>query len=143
MPGERWEEVARRGGDYSAEPAVLRGAVLADLRPEGYPALFLDAAGADVHGWLYRYTTQSWPAALPFLDELEGLDLSPPLYRRVQQSVLTAAGPRRAWVYVYARQARRAAPGFFPVVSGRWADIAGRHQSGPRQTWEETGEGGA
>ncbi|AWN24691.1 hypothetical protein DKM44_13515 [Deinococcus irradiatisoli] len=143
MPGERWENVARRGGEYHAEPATLRGAVLADLRPEGYPALFLDETAGEVHGWLYTYTPKSWPAALPFLDELEGLDLTPPLYRRVQRRVETATGQRWAWVYLYARQARRAAPGFFPVVSGRWAEVAERHLDGPRQTWEERGEGNA
>ena len=137
MPGERWENVARRGGEYRAQQASLRGVRLADLRPEGYPALF-EAPQSDlpVHGWLYTYAPQAWPQALPFLDELEGLHLSPPLYRRVQVTAETAAGPRRAWVYLYNRAARQQAPGFQWVASGRWTDAAERHLDGPRQTWD-------
>ena len=142
MPGERWEHVARQGGAYRAEPARLPGAVLADLRPEGYPALFMcgdvpeqDAAD-EVHGWLYTYTPTSWRLALPFLDELEGLDLTPPLYYRRQVTVQTQAGPRPAWAYFYARQSRQQAPGFQVMASGRWTDAPERHLSGPRQIWD-------
>ncbi|GAA4006920.1 hypothetical protein GCM10022631_18200 [Deinococcus rubellus] len=146
MPGERWEAVARRGGTYHAQIAQLGGVVLADLRPEGYPALFTDAqASAVVHGWLYTYDAASWPLALPFLDDLEGLHLSPPLYERALVTVQTAGGPARSWVYLYARTDRRHAPGFVPVISGRWADVPERHLEGPRQTWEtpEDEDGGA
>ncbi|WP_237724783.1 gamma-glutamylcyclotransferase family protein [Deinococcus alpinitundrae] len=137
MPGERWESVARQGGEYQAQMAQLGGVVLADLRPEGYPALFEEPqASSVVHGWLYTYTAASWPRALPFLDDLEGLHLSPPLYQRVRVSVQTADGLAPAWVYLYARPGRRQAPGFVPVVSGRWADVPERHLEGPRQTWE-------
>jgi len=137
MPGERWESVARQGGEYQAQPAQLGGVVLADLRPEGYPALFAEPqASTAVHGWLYTYDAASWPRALPFLDDLEGLHLSPPLYQRAVVSVQTATGPAPAWVYLYARPGRRHAPGFVPVVSGRWADVPERHLEGPRQTWE-------
>ena len=142
MPGERWEDVARQGGAYQAEPARLRGAVLADLRPEGYPALFWRSdvpnaqAASEVHGWLYTYTSATWPLALPFLDELEGLELSPPLYQRLQITVQTESGPRPAWTYFYARRSRQNAAGFHLVSSGRWTDIPQRHLSGPRYTWE-------
>ncbi|TSA87147.1 gamma-glutamylcyclotransferase [Deinococcus detaillensis] len=138
MPGERWEEVARRGGSYHAEPAQLSGVVLADLRPEGYPALFADeGASVPVSGWLYTYDAQSWVSVLPFLDDLEGLHLTPPLYHRVQVTAQTQQGPHQTWVYLYARPARRDAAGFFPVASGRWSDVPERHSEGPRQTWEE------
>ena len=137
MPGERWEAVARRGGAYHAQIAQLSGVVLADLRPEGYPALFADAqASVPVHGWLYTYDAASWPRALPFLDDLEGLHLSPPLYR-----ARSGHGPEQ----------RRTGPGLgVPLCPGRPPARAGllsggfgplggvpeRHLEGPRQTWE-------
>ncbi|WP_420595140.1 gamma-glutamylcyclotransferase family protein [Deinococcus sp.] len=150
MPGERWETVARQGGTYDAQPATLHGAVLADLRPEGYPALFearqfeatqFEAANSasEVHGWLYSYTAESWPRALPFLDELEGVQLSPPLYRRSEVMVQTGSAEVQAWAYFYARPARRNAPGFEIIASGRWAEMQGRHLEGPRQTWDDQG----
>lgn len=142
MPGERWEKVAKRGGAYHAEPAQLSGVVLADLRPEGYPALFADAeAVTPVHGWLYTYDAESWPRALPFLDDLEGLHLEPPLYQRLRVTAQTSSGVRQTWVYLYARAARRTAEGFILVQSGRWADVAERHQEGPRWTWESEAAG--
>lgn len=129
MPGERWEKVARRGGDYTAQPATLGGVALADLRPEGYPALFAlsdltaaerEAAPECVSGYLYTYTPQSWATAQLLLDDLEGLDLTPPLYRRERVTVQTAEGLRPAWVYLYARTERRLAPGVTWLKSGRW-----------------------
>ena len=150
MPGERWETVARQGGTYDAQPATLHGAVLADLRPEGYPALFESAqfetapfegtdSASEVHGWLYTYTPESWPRALPFLDDLEGLHLSPPLYRRSEVTVQVVGAEVQAWAYVYARPARQYAPGFEIIVSGRWAEVQERHLEGPRQTWDDPG----
>ena len=124
MPGERWEAVARQGGAYHAQIAQLSGVVLADLRPEGYPALFADAqASVAVHGWLYTYDAASWPRALPFLDDLEGLHLSPPLYERVRVTVQTSGGPAQAWVYLYARAAPPARAG---LLSGGFGPLGGR-----------------
>ncbi len=145
MPGERWEKIAQQGGEYRAQRATLEGALLADLRPEGYPALFElsdvqanhhPAHPAPVIGWLYTYTPQSWAAALPFLDDLEGLHLTPPLYRRAQVTVQTATGPQPAWVYFYARLRRVGQPGLSWVTSGQWQDVPDRHHTGERITWE-------
>lgn len=159
MPGERWEGVAQQGiqqstqqglqgGGLTRERATLHGAALADLRPEGYPALFPvqevaaelpQGVATSVQGWLYRYAPQSWPQALPFLDDLEGLDLTPPLYRRERVEVESLRGVQPAWVYFYARAERRNAPGFVWVGSGNWTDVPERHQEGEREAWEAGG----
>lgn len=127
MPGERNEHVARQDSPYQIEEAALDGALLCDLRPEAYPALF-EEGGGQVHGYLYTYAPADWAAALPLLDDLEGLHLEPPLYRRTKVTVQTAGGPRPAWVYSYARAERRRAPGCVPVPSGRWTEVPGRDQ---------------
>jgi gamma-glutamylcyclotransferase (GGCT)/AIG2-like uncharacterized protein YtfP len=136
LPGERNEHVARQGSAYQTEPATLDGALLCDLRPEGYPALFQEGQGR-VHGSLYTYAPADWAAALPLLDDLEGLHLEPPLYRRAEVTVQTAGGPRPAWVYFYARDNRRQAPGCVPVPSGRWTEMPGRDQPGEAPVLED------
>ena len=129
MPGERNEAVARQGGAPQSKGASLDGALLCDLRPEAYPALFREGQGR-VHGHLYTYAAADWAAALPLLDDLEGLHLTPPLYRRAEVTVWAAGRQRPAWVYWYAREDRRHSPGCLPVPSGRWGDVPQRDQPG-------------
>ena len=130
MPDERYSGVASAAGaPERAERATLPGFVLHHLSPEGYPAV-TPGAGT-VHGWVLHYAPGTWAAALAHLDDLEGLHLRPPLYRRVPATPVTDAGTGRAWVYVYAREARLAAPGAVPVPSGRWTDVPDRHAPTP------------
>ncbi|WP_425146599.1 gamma-glutamylcyclotransferase family protein [Deinococcus sp.] len=124
MPGERYERVAHAAAPpQRAEPAHLDGYTLYDLRPEGYPALA--AGGGRVYGWVLHYGA-GWEAALPHLDDLEGLHLTPPLYRREQVQASTQSGPQRVWVYLYTRAARLAAQGAAVLPSGRWTDAPDR-----------------
>ena len=126
MPGERNAGVAEEAGaPTEQEAATLKGYVLYDLRPEGYPGLV--AGGGEVRGWLLHYAPEQWPAALASLDELEGLHLQPPLYSRHLASALTAGGEaKQVWVYLYARPERLKEPGAAQVSSGDWTDVAGR-----------------
>lgn len=135
LPGERNAHVAARG--FTARPATLRGFTLHHLHPEGYPALSPGPADAVVRGAVLTYDPQAWEAALPGLDDLEGLHETPPLYTR-QLAVLTLDGPDSpasggeltAWVYVYARAARLLAPGARVVPNGDWRDVPDRDQPG-------------
>jgi len=120
MPGGRNEHVAKVAGGFTARPATLHGYVLYDLRPEGYPGVVRGRAADVVHGWVYAYGPEAWERSLPFLDALEGLHDEPPLYFRVREAAVTAAGRVDAWVYVYARQERLARPGATKVVGGTW-----------------------
>lgn len=136
LPGERNAHVAARG--FRARPATLRGFTLHHLHPEGYPALTPGPADTLVRGAVLEYTPQAWRAALPGLDELEGLHDTPALYTR-QLAVLTLDGPGTpdggeevtAWVYVYARPERLRAPGAAVVPSGDWRDVPDRDRRGP------------
>lgn len=102
--------VARRAGLIGATPARLHGYRIFDLQPEGYPAV-VPGAGV-VHGEVLALT-----GPLDQMDALEGLDLIPPLYERVR---CRPEGAREAWLYVYARPERLAAPGATWLPSGRW-----------------------
>lgn len=132
MPGERNEPVALRGGPYAARPATLRGYQLFHLSPEGYPGLRPGQPDDTVRGVALTYQAHDWPAALPFLDHLEGLHERPPLYtrERVQLNV-PGEDPLDAWVYVYARPDRLTQPGAQAVPSGDWRDVPGREARGP------------
>lgn len=131
MPGERNEHVARRGGNFTAQPATLRGYRLIHLRPEGYPGILAGNAEDTVHGYALTYGAQDWPTALPFLDALEGTAETPPLYTREQVMLDTPSGTIPAWVYVYARQERLNQPGIIPLPDGDWRQVPGRSQHGP------------
>ena len=131
MPGERYQRVAHAAAaPLAQEPAQLARHTLYDLRPEGYPALVPGDQSHLVHGWVLHYG-DGWNAALPALDELEGLHLSPPLYRRTQVQVQTTQGPQTVWVYLYARLQRLSEPGAAVIVSGRWTDAPDRHAETP------------
>lgn len=127
MPGGRWEHVARQNAPqgYRVQSATLAEALLADLQPAGYPALFWAREvqrppAAPVQGYLYSYSPADWPQVLPLLDELEGVDLHPPLYRREACEVMTQRGPASAWVYVYARPQRCLESGLRWLSGGYW-----------------------
>ncbi len=123
LPGGWNEGVARAGGAYSAEPAWLDGVRLVHFEPEAYPGVFV--GGGRVHGVVYGYAPTDWPRAVALLDELEGLNLTPPLYDRRMVEVQTAGGPLSAWTYFYARPGRLAQPGCVEVPSGRWLERPG------------------
>ena len=96
-------------------PAYLEGYDLLHFDPEGYPAI-VPGAGR-VYGVVLTFGDVT--AALPALDALEGLHLSPPEYERV----LVTAHPsgKTVWTYVYVNQTRLAAAGVIKVVGGDWA----------------------
>lgn len=62
-----------------------------------------------MYGWCFTY--DDIDLAMPFLDELEGVDCDPPLYKRVQTQIYLKSGnstaedssssPLMTWVYVY------------------------------------------
>lgn len=132
LPGERNAHVATRGGAFTAQAATLRGFRLYHLSPEAYPALRPGPPDATVHGVVLTYAPGSWEAALPFLDDLEGLHETPPLYTRERVTLTLHTGePAQAWVYVYARAARLDAPGAEPVLNGDWRGVPGRDRPAP------------
>ncbi|GHF39770.1 gamma-glutamylcyclotransferase (GGCT)/AIG2-like uncharacterized protein YtfP [Deinococcus metalli] len=126
MPGERNEHVARQGGTFRARPATLRGHRLIDLRPEAYPGVVPGDAADAVSGHVLTYDPAAWPHALPFLDALEGLDESPPLYTRKAVTVEVDGHDEAAWVYVYARTDRLARAGAVSVPGGDWRAVPDR-----------------
>ncbi|PTA68752.1 gamma-glutamylcyclotransferase family protein [Deinococcus arcticus] len=132
MPGERNAHVATRGGAVLAQGAGLRGYALYHLSPEAYPALVPGPPGATVRGQLLTYTPAAWRVALPFLDDLEGLHETPPLYTRSLVTLqLDSGGEAPGWVYVYARAERLGQPGAQPVPSGDWRAVPGRDRPAP------------
>ncbi len=130
MPGERNAHIATQGGSFSARPASLKGYRLLHLWPEAYPAVVPGDGGDVVRGFALTYAPADWPLALPFLDELEGIDETPPLYTR-QQVTLTLEGGQQvpAWVYLYAVSERLNRPSVLPVPGGDWTAIPDRTRS--------------
>ncbi|MEF2276888.1 gamma-glutamylcyclotransferase family protein [Deinococcus sp. YIM 134068] len=131
MPGERNADIAARGGAFEAQPARLPGFRLLHLLPEAYPAIRPGGITDEVRGYVLTYDPSDWETALPFLDELEGVDEVPPLYTREQVNVtLEGGGVQAVWVYVYADTARLARPGVIPIPSGDWREAP--HRARPR-----------
>ncbi|WP_309570421.1 gamma-glutamylcyclotransferase family protein [Deinococcus sp.] len=126
MPGERNEHVARQGGTFDARPATLRGHRLIDLRPEAYPGVIPGDPSDTVTGHILTYAPAAWPTALPFLDALEGLHETPPLYTRQRVTVHVNGHDEAAWVYLYARADRLARPGAVTVAGGDWRTLPER-----------------
>ena len=102
--------VARRAGLIRATPARLQGFRIYDLQPEGYPAV-VRGPGV-VYGEVLTLA-----GSLTEMDALEGLDLTPPMYRRIR---CRTEGSGEAWVYEYARPERLDALGATWLPSGRW-----------------------
>lgn len=132
MPGERNAAVAARGGPFQSRPARLSGHRLLHLNPEAYPALVPGEPHEQVRGHALTYEPATWARALPFLDALEGLHETPPLYTR-QQVLLTLEGgePQAAWVYLYARAERLREPGAVYLPGGDWTAQPGRQRPRP------------
>ena len=127
MPGERNAHVAGKG--FTAQAARLPGFRLFHLSPEGYPGVL--RGEGEVSGFILTYSPEAWAQALPFLDHLEGLDETPPLYRREQVSVrLQGGGEAESWVYIYARPERLELAGVTEVAGGDWHTVAGRQEHG-------------
>lgn len=106
-------------GVTHTEPAYLEGYKLLHFEPEGYPAMVPALEGTSagcVHGFILTFADVK--AALPALDALEGLHLSPPEYARVIVTVQPSG--KRVWTYIYINRTRLAASGVIPVVGGDW-----------------------
>lgn len=110
LPGEKNAGVAQRAGLVSATPATVYGFRLYHLEPEGYPAVV--RGPGIVHGSVLELT-----GGLMALDELEGVDLQPPLYHRVR---CQPDRSEEAWIYLYARPERLMEAGAAWVPEGRW-----------------------
>lgn len=127
MPGERNAHIAAHGGTFRARPAALPGHRLLHLWPEAYPAVIPGSGAETVRGFALTYAPADWPLALPFLDELEGVDETPPLYTREAVTLTLEGGEKvTAWVYLYAVAERLTRPGVIPVPGGDWTTIPDR-----------------
>lgn len=127
LPGERNAHIAAQGGEFTVCPATLRGFRLFDLRPEGYPGIVPGEAGDLIHGALLTYAPADWERALALLDELEGVDETPPVYSREQVRLTLANGEGvSAWVYVFALADRLRQTGAVLVPGGDWRGVADR-----------------
>lgn len=123
-PGLRYHGVAQRGGKFAAEEASIQGFDLHHLSPENYPAI-TEGIGR-VHGWCFTYEDIDF--AMPFLDELEGVDSDPPHYIRIKtQAFLKNASegsddspPLMTWVYVFQDLARCAHVSATLIPEGVW-----------------------
>ena len=115
-PGERnYDRVALRAGRHSAKESSIEGFDLFHFHPENYPGI-LQQGQRRVFGWTLTYSDIEM--ALELLDELEGVNLAPPLYNRI----LTTAYPdgESVWVYTYAFPARFSESTATLVESGVW-----------------------
>jgi gamma-glutamylcyclotransferase (GGCT)/AIG2-like uncharacterized protein YtfP len=131
MPGERNAGVAGSPGSFRAQEAVLAGHRLLHLDPELYPAAVLGEPGDVVRGYALTYTPAAWAAALPFRDDLEGVNATPPLYRRVSVRLQVGGGELEAWVYLYAQARRLTRPGALFLPGGDWRAVTGRDRPRP------------
>lgn len=116
-PGGRNYFLAR--GVVHTETAYLEGYDLVHFEPERYPAMVpsIEVSGAGrVHGVVLTF--RDIEAALPALDALEGLHLSPPEYERVLVTVRPSG--QTVWTYVYVNQTRLTAAGVSAVAGGDW-----------------------
>ena len=93
----------------------LAGYDLLHFDPEGYPAIV--PGRGRVYGVVLTF--KDITAALPALDALEGLHLTPPEYARVLVTVQPSG--KTVWTYVYVNQTRLAVAGVTKLVGGDWA----------------------
>jgi gamma-glutamylcyclotransferase (GGCT)/AIG2-like uncharacterized protein YtfP len=94
-PGGRYHYIAKDAGLNHQEESYLEGFDLYHLEPENYPAL---VEGQNrVYGWRFGFEDMS--RGLAALDELEGIHLVPPEYRRVKAR--SQPDNVEVWVYVY------------------------------------------
>ena len=114
-PGGRNYFLAR--GVTNTENACLDGYILVHFEPEGYPAMV--PGKGRVYGVVLTFADLG--AALPELDALEGLHLTPPEYERVLVTVRPSG--ETVWTYVYINQTRLAGTGVTPVSGGDWPHL--------------------
>ncbi|KEF33460.1 hypothetical protein RDMS_12330 [Deinococcus sp. RL] len=120
-PGERNAALTTRFGPPTVQRATLPAFRLFHLMPEGYPAIVPGDVGQGVRGEVLSYSLEVWRQLLPLLDALEGVEETPPLYRRERVRVtLALGGAAEVWTYVYARAARLEQSGAVLVSSGDW-----------------------
>ncbi len=112
-PGERNYFLVK--GVIHTELAYLDGYDLLHFEPEGYPAMVPGSRGR-VYGFVLTFADIG--AALPALDALEGLHLSPPEYERVV--VRAQPSGQQVWTYIHINQRRLAGAGVSAVVGGEW-----------------------
>jgi len=113
-PGLRYHHVAQQGGKFRFEEAYLEGFDLYHLSPENYPAL--RRGSGRVHGYCFQY--EQIHKALEYLDELEGLHLSPPEYERVE--VMAYPAEKKVWVYLFLNEERLKEKTALKLESGIW-----------------------
>ncbi len=94
-PGLRYHHVAQGAGLTYQEEAYLDGFELYHLEPENYPALV--PGKSRVYGWRLSFADEA--RALNALDELEGVHLNPPEYKRV--IARSQPGTEAVWLYLY------------------------------------------
>lgn len=111
-PGGRNYFLAK--GVVHTENAYLEGFDLLHFEPEGYPAIV--PGSGRVYGVVLTFADIA--LALPPLDALEGLHLTPPEYARVGATARPSG--KTVWTYVYVNQTRLAAPGTSRVAGGDW-----------------------
>jgi gamma-glutamylcyclotransferase (GGCT)/AIG2-like uncharacterized protein YtfP len=113
-PGFENAFVAEQAGMLSYTEGYIKGYDLYHLEPENYPAI-VPGTGR-VYGGMMHF--EDLAKALRILDELEGLNLEPPLYRREQVRVEPLA--QVAWVYVYNYTIASASERFYLLPDGLW-----------------------
>ncbi len=116
-PGGRNYHIAK--GVTCTESAYLDGFKLLHFEPEDYPAMV--RGEGRVFGVVLTFADIG--AALPVLDALEGLHLTPPEYARIVATAHPAGHDvcYDVWTYLYVNASRLAAPGVSAVAGGDWA----------------------
>jgi gamma-glutamylcyclotransferase (GGCT)/AIG2-like uncharacterized protein YtfP len=112
-PGGRYHYIAQNAGLKDQKEAYLEGFDLYHLEPENYPAL-IEGPGR-VYGW--RFAFEDLPKGLAALDELEGIHLSPPEYRRIK--AVSQPDHIEVWVYAY-NNLERLKDSAYLVQDGIW-----------------------
>lgn len=111
-PGLRYADVAIKAGLSKTYSATLSRFDLYHLEPEGYPAI------VPGDGTVTGVVLEIKKSGLALLDVLEGVDLSPPEYRRERHKVHGFSA--EVWVYVYHRADRLNRQGAVLIPSGLW-----------------------
>ena len=122
-PGLHNYYLAERAGALTYQPGFIEGFELYHLEPENYPAIV--AGAGRVYGGVLAF--EDIGEAFGLLDELEGVNDTPPLYRRQLVDVTLKGGRATAWVYTYALSFKR--EGALRVASGEWQPVTGRAPS--------------
>jgi gamma-glutamylcyclotransferase (GGCT)/AIG2-like uncharacterized protein YtfP len=117
-PGGRYHYIAQNAGLKAQQEAYLEGFDLYHLEPENYPALI--EGTRRVFGWTFEF--KNLAVGLAALDELEGVHLPIPEYRRVQvlsYTLETQLNSEVVWVYLH-NNLERLKTAAWLVESGIW-----------------------